>query len=85
VHVTFPHSPVIDSTPTDDDLREWADEALDAFFGVVVRKLDDLYPGSQTFGDIDPLASVQMDRVAREWILSFATNNSAVAAANAED
>lgn len=80
----FPHSPVIDSVPDEGLLKEWADEALNAFFKVIVDKLDDVYPGSRTYGDVGPFEALERERIALKWVRSFATNNTAVQAASEE-
>lgn len=77
----FPHSPVMDSVPGEGDIVDLANEALNAFFKVVVDKLDDWYPGSKTWGDIDPMESISQEEIAKRWIRSFAINNTAVGAA----
>lgn len=79
---TFPQSSVIDAAPDEALLAEIADEALNAFFAVVCTRLDDLYPESHTSGDVDPLESVDRERIALRWIHSHALNNATIAAAN---
>ena len=82
---TFPVSPVIDSVVDEGLLKEIRDEAVNAFFKVIVDRLNDLYPGSTTYGDIDPLMSMHIDHVAMEWLAMFAINNTAVQEVNDDE
>ena len=82
--VAFPRSPVIDSEITQGDLKELANDALNAFFKVVSDKLNDWYPGTRTTGDAGPGEVFDRERIAVAWIKSHAMNNDAVAEANPE-
>lgn len=79
-NIVFPHSPANDGPVDDAMLADIREEALNAFFKVVADRLDDLYPGSRTVGDIDPLFARHLEEV-DTWIRAFALNNSAVATA----
>lgn len=80
--IIFPHSPVMDAAPDDALITDIRDEALNAFFAVVAGRLDDLYPGTRTTGDVDPLEMVHREGIADGWVRSMSLNNDAVAAAN---
>ncbi len=80
--VHFPTSPVIDAPVDDAIVADIAEEALQAFFSVVVARFDDYYPCGKTTGDMDPLYSRNVDKTAREWVLHHAMNHPAIQDAN---
>ncbi len=84
----FPYSPTLDGFPVDeisgDLIRDIAEEARQAFFKVVCDRLDDLYPGSKTYGDESPGEMSERDAIAYNWVMSHAWNNSAVQAYNSQ-
>ncbi len=84
----FPLSPTLDAFPVDevtgDVIRAIAEDARQAFFAVVCKRLDDLYPGSRTSGDESPDEMLARDHVAYNWVMSHAWNNSAVEAYNSQ-
>ncbi len=59
-----------------------AEEALQAFYASVAGRLNDLYAGSDTTGDMDPLAEMDRQKIAVDWVERFAWNNSAIFAYN---
>ncbi len=63
---------------TFDTVEEIAEEALQAFYAAVVSRLSDLYPDSQTTGDMDPMAYRGRIDTAATWVNLYAANNSAV-------
>lgn len=65
-------------------IAEIAEEALQAFYAAVAARLSDLYPDSETSGDMDPLAQNAREKIAVDWTERFAWNNSAVQAYNAQ-
>ncbi len=63
-------------------IADIAEEARQAFYRSVRDRLTDLYPDSETTGDIDPFADHAGNKTAVEWVERYAWNNSAVAAYN---
>ncbi len=74
----YPNSPVIDSPVGVEEITAITEAAKQAFFAQVASDLNDLYPGSKTWGDLAPEEVASIDQIARGWVNSFALNNSAV-------
>ena len=77
----YPYSATIDGPLDEGILQDIAEEALQAFFTVVCKRLDDYYPDTPTTGDEDPGESIDRARIARRWIDSHALNNDTIARA----